>query len=266
MAVLSSPASGQQLKEFTNSIGMKLVLIPAGTFSMGSPVGEDPSRSDDELTHEVTISEPFYLGVVEVTQGQYEKVMGRTPSFFSKQELRTSDSSMYPVERVSWKDAVSFCEKLSEKLDEKAAGRLYRLPTEAEWEYACRAGSNSAFCFGSSPDSLGSYAWFEKNSGSKTHPGGEKKANAWGLYDMHGNVWEWCQDWWGDFPARSVTDPRGPDSGVQRVLRGGGWDDDAGGCRSAYRNRNFPSNRYFSIGFRIAMSPSVKPQAAGHQQ
>ena len=171
---------GQEVTvELTNSIGMKLVRIPKGTFTMGN-------------YHEVKISKDYYLGVTEVTQGQYEKVMGINPSHFQKQVIRKrnreSDSSMHPVESVLWKDAVEFCKKLSELPEEKKAGRVYRLPTEAEWEYACRAGSMTAYSFGEDSKSLGDYAWFVDNSGKQTHPVGEKKANAWGLYDMHGNI------------------------------------------------------------------------------
>ncbi|MFM9065023.1 MAG: formylglycine-generating enzyme family protein, partial [Pirellula sp.] len=175
-------------REITNSIGMKLVLIPKGTFKMGSPESEEGSNGD-ETQHEVTISKDYYLGVYEVTQAQYEKVMGANPSYFQGEEIEGS-SSNHPVELVSWEDAVEFCKKLSDLPEEKAAGRVYHLPTEAQWEYACRAGSKSRYSFGESSKSLGDYAWFYGNSKGQTHPVGEKKANAWGLYDMHGNVWE----------------------------------------------------------------------------
>ena len=244
-----APALGQQSKEITNSIGMKLVLIPAGTFTMGSPVGE-VGRLSDEMQHEVTLSKSYFLGVYEVTQDQYGKVMGNNPSLFK--------GAKNPVENFSWDDAVSFCKKLSEMPEEKAAGREYRLPTEAEWEYACRAGSSKAYSFGETAESLGEYAWFGVGSAVTTHPVGEKKANRWGLYDMHGNVWEWCQDWFGIYPTGAVTDPQGPNGGLWRVSRGGGWCIDAGRCRSANRGRNNPSNGNASYGFRLALSPSVK--------
>ena len=173
----SSPIFGQHQKMFTNSIGMKLVLIHAGSFTMGAPI-EEVGRRDNESSHEVTISKSYYLGAYEVTLGQYEKVMGGNPSKFKGGQL--------PVETVSWDDAVSFCQKLSAIQDEKAAGREYRLPTEAEWEYACRATSTTSFCFGDSSESHEEYAWFGEGLGSETHPMGEKAANRWGLYDMHG--------------------------------------------------------------------------------
>jgi formylglycine-generating enzyme required for sulfatase activity len=253
------PARAQAPKEITNSIGMKLVLIPKGTFMMGSPASEQ-GRDDDETQHEVTISEDYYLGVFEVTQGQYEKVMGTNPSYFPKRVIGKSDSSMYPVEKVSWEDAVEFCKKHSDLPEEKKAGRVYRLPTEAEWEYACRAGSKSAYSFGADSTSLGDYAWFGENSGNQTHPVGEKKANAWGLYDMHGNVWEWCSDCWGKYPKGSVSDPSGPSEGSNRVYRGGCWGDGAAFCRSAFRCWGDPSDRVNDDGFRVALSPSGIPQ------
>lgn len=256
-------------KEITNSIGMKLVLIPKGTFQMGSPIEEAEAR-DDEEKHEVTISKDYYLGVTEVTQGQYEKVMGTNPSHFQKGVIPKSDSSMYPVDNVSWEDAVEFCQKLSDLPEEKKAGRVYRLPTEAEWEYACRAGSKTAYSFGESSKSLGDYAWFGGNSNLQTHPVGEKKANAWGLYDMDGNVYEWCSDWYGEYPKGAVSDPVGPREGSKRVVRGGSW---LGGsvdtrCRSASRNWFNPSVRPDSfgfgdrgfLGFRVALSPSGIPK------
>jgi formylglycine-generating enzyme required for sulfatase activity len=225
-------AMAQAPKEITNSIGMKLVLIPKGTFQMGSPI-EDEGADDDEQQHQVTISKDYYLGVTEVTQGQYEKVMGTNPSYFQKRVIRKSDSSLYPVEQVSWEDAVEFCQKLSELPEERKACRAYRLPTEAEWEYAGRAGRKTAYSFGESSKSLSNYAWFVGNSNGQTHPVGEKQPNAWGLFDMHGNIWEWCSDWYGEYPKGAVTDPAGPREGSGRVHRGGSWSFGAAICRSA---------------------------------
>jgi formylglycine-generating enzyme required for sulfatase activity len=211
------------------------------------------------------------LGAFEVTQAQYRQVMGTNPSHFqgdvvaerhpkTNRVVKEVDTSSYPVEEVSWEDAVEFCRKLSQLPEEKKAGRVYRLPTEAEWEYACRAGSKTAYSFGASSQSLGDYAWFDGNSGSQTHPVGEKKPNAWGLYDMHGNVWEWCSDWYGDYPKGAVSDPTGPREGSARVFRGGGWDFEAALCRSAFRSGFSPSDRFSYYGFRVALSPPGIPK------
>ncbi len=258
MIQLGCQTYAQSPKTITNSIGMKLVLIPKGTFMMGSPIEEEGAENDEEQ-HQVTIGKDYYLGVTEVTQGQYEKVMGTNPSYFQKRVIRKSDSSMYPVEQVSWEDAVEFCKKLSDLPEEKKAGRVYRLPTEAEWEYACRAGSKAAYSFGANSKTLGDYAWFGENSGGQNLVG-EKKANAWGLYDMHGNVWEWCSDWYGVYPKGSVSDPSGPSEGSVRVNRGGSWFNVAAFCRSAYRYRNAPSYRSLNVGFRVALSSSGIPR------
>jgi len=252
-------AKAQAPKTITNTIGMKLVLIPKGTFQMGSPI-EEEGRGIDEEQHQVTISKDYYLGVTEVTQGQYEKVMGTNPSHFQTRVIRKSDSSMYPVESVSWDDAVEFCKRLSDLPEETKAGRVYRLPTEAEREYACRAGSKTAYSFGASAKSLGNYAWFGENSNFQTHPVSEKKPNAWGLYDMHGNVWEWCSDWYGDYPKGAANDPTGPREASIRVRRGGSWDFEAAHCRSALRDWYDPSYRRSDLGFRLALSPSGIPK------
>jgi formylglycine-generating enzyme required for sulfatase activity/predicted DNA-binding WGR domain protein len=244
----------------TNSIGMKLVPIPAGTFLMGSPE-EEEDRSNDEVQHEVTLTKDFYLGMTQVTQAQYEKVMGKRPSKFQGDEVSGRDSSEFPVETVSWYDAVEFCEKLSSLPEEKKAGRVYRLPTEAEWEYACRAGSTTAFSFGGEVEFLDDYAWYgNKLYGRKwcgrTHPVALMKPNGWGLYDMHGNVEEWCADWYGDYPKDAVNDPTGPIEGSMRVNRGGCWVSTAASCRSAERCEGYPPGGGNSLGFRIALSSS----------
>jgi len=226
---------------------MKFKLIPAGMFTMGYASGED-----FETPHEVTLTEPFKMGVHEVTQAQYVQVMGVNPS------LSKFKGGNKPVVMVSWEDAVEFCRRLSELPAEKAAGNVYRLPTDAEWEYACRAGTTTMYSFGDDESDLGDYAWLPGNSGNKTHPVGRKQPNAWGLYDMHGNVFEWCQDWYVDYPSGSVTDPTGPAVGSSRVCRGGGWDRPAEFCRSAFRVSNKPSLRGSSNGFRVCLSPSGK--------
>jgi formylglycine-generating enzyme required for sulfatase activity len=229
----------KRLQPITNSIGMELKLIPSGTFTMG--------ENDD--AHEVTLTKPFMLGIHEVTQTQHERVMGINPSKF-----RGADN---PVDRVSWEDAVEFCRKLSELPAERAAGRVYRLPTEAEWEYACRAGKTTDYSFGTDDSELVDYAWFGGNSGDRTHPVGGKKPNAWGLYDMHGNVWEWCQDRYGYYPSGTVTDPTGATDGSLRVGRGGSWINPPEFCRSAYHRRGRePSFRNSLDGLRVALSLS----------
>ena len=259
MILLDRQVFAQSPKEIINSIEIKLVLIPNGTFMMGSPV-EEEGRYDNEVQHKVTISRDYYLGVTEVTQGQYEKVMGTNPSKFQKQVILNKDSSMYPVEKVSWEDAVSFCKRLSELPDEKTAGRVYRLPTEAEWEYACRAESETAFHFGGSSKLSDDFAWFG-NSNKQTHPVGQKKPNAWGLYDMHGNVFEWCGDWFNEYPKGAVSDPTGPKEGVLRVNRGGSWEFGAASGRSATRFFTAPFGRGDWIGFRVALSSSQIPKS-----
>jgi formylglycine-generating enzyme required for sulfatase activity len=216
---------------------MKLVLLPAGEFLMGSPEGEE-GRNNDETQHRVKLTRPFYLGVHQVTQGQYQAVMGKNPSRFKGEDR--------PVERVSWNDTVAFCKKLSER-----EGKEYRLPTEAEWEYACRAGTNTRFNFGDEDGDLSDYGWYDGNSGRQTHPVGLKRANGWGLHDMHGNVWEWCLDAYEkDYPTGLVVDPY-IQNGESSVLRGGCWDFNPRFCRSAYRNWYTPGYTYYSHGFRV---------------
>ena len=246
-----------ELPESASAIGMEFKLIPAGTFTMG----------DGDETHEVTLTKPFKMGVHEVTQSQYKQVMGVNPSFF-----KSADN---PVEDLAFDNAVEFCRKLSALPAEKAAGNVYRLPTEAEWEYACRAGTKAAYSFGDDESDLGDYAWYKDNSGGqregpKYHPVGSKLPNPWGLHDMHGNVWEWCQGWYDDYPSGAVTDPTGPSSGSSRVYRGGGWESTAADCRSGVRD-GFPRRSkpgfspprikvdgIYGVGFRVALSPSGK--------
>jgi formylglycine-generating enzyme required for sulfatase activity len=248
--------------EVTNSIDMKLVLIPAGEFVMGSPPSEGDASDNERPQHVVKITQPFYLGAHEVTQRDYQLVTGRKPSFFSasghgKEKVAGMDTSRFPVEGVSWEDAEEFCRRLSVK-----EGRTYRLPTEAEWEYACRAGTTTPFHFGSmlngrqaNCDGASPYGTNQKGpSLSRTSRVGSYPANAWGLYDMHGNVWEWCSDWYSaDYYARSPTsDPRGAAGASYRVNRGGSWGDHASYCRSACRFWYSPSLRGTDLGFRVA--------------
>ena len=219
---------------------MDMKLIPAGTFTMGDNSVRSP-------TYQVTLTKDFHIGVYEVTQEQYEQVVGSNPSDFN--------GANNPVNNVSWEDAVAFCEKLSALPAEQAAGRVYRLPTEAEWEYACRAGTTTAFSFGDVEHDMGKYAWFVDNSGNTTQAVGEKLPNGWGLYDMYGNVWEWCSDNRAvDYPKGAVTDPVGPSIGSSRVYRGGSFVYDAAFCRTAIRLSAFPSFRSLDGGFRLALS------------
>jgi formylglycine-generating enzyme required for sulfatase activity len=280
----------------TNSIGMKFVLIPPGEFQMGSPkelIEEEmktPGIEDwykerlpaEGPQHRVRITKPFYLGTYLVTQGEYQRVTGVNPSEFSatgqhKDQVAGQETKQFPVEHVSWDDAVEFCRKLSEMPEEKAAGRWYRLPSEAQWEYACRAGSTGRFSF--SPggnampreyedNALSDYGWYNGNSGGMPHAVGGKRPSAWGLYDMHGNVWEWCQDWYdvGYYVQTPVDDPTGPLGGSYRVNRGGSWNGPARGCRSANRSHGVPGNRDLTLGFRaslvLAENPGGKSPAA----
>ena len=224
-------------KTYTNSIGMEFVLIPSGTFKMGSSNGE----SDEKPIHSVTISEAFYMGKYEVTQKEWKAVMGSNPSYFEGDDL--------PVENVSWNDIQEFVKKLNQK----EGGNKYQLPTEAEWEYAARAGSNSKWSFGDNESQLGDYAWYGSNSNSQTHPVGQKKPNKYGLYDVHGNVWEWVQDWYDSnyYSSSPKTDSKGPSSGSLRVFRGGGWYSDAEYTRSADRDFDNPEYGFSNIGFRL---------------
>lgn len=233
--------TGKLPPEFTNSIGMKFVLIKAGTFWMGSPDNER-GRNSDETKHKVTLTKDFYFQTTEVTQAQYEEIMASNPSDFKGDNL--------PVEQVTWNDAVEFCKKLSVK-----EGKAYRLPTEAEWEHACRAGTITSYSFRDNEGKLEEYACYGNNSGNKTHPVGKKMPNAWGVYDMHGNVWEWCSDWYGGYQGGSVTDPKGPENGNTKVVRGGSWGCDPGLIRSAGRNGDGPDLSGGDCGFRCVMSP-----------
>jgi formylglycine-generating enzyme required for sulfatase activity len=220
-------------------VKLEMVWVPAGEFDMGSPASET-DRIDSETQHRVTLSKGFWMGKYEVTQEQWERVMGSNPSNFK--------GARNPVEQVSWTDCQEFIGKVNRLVD----GGGFRLPTEAEWEYACRAGTKTRFHTGDADGDLDGAGWYTGNSGDKTHPVGEKKANAFGLFDMHGNVWEWCLDWYGDYPTAAVTDPAGPGSGEIRVVRGGCWVYDAWLCRSAFRFRSDPGYRWINLGFRLA--------------
>jgi formylglycine-generating enzyme required for sulfatase activity len=234
---------------WTNSIGMAFVQIPSGTFIMGSPMSEF-LRESDETQHQVTLTKSFYLQTTEVTQGQWKIVMGNNPSYFNE----CGDEC--PVENVSWDD----CQAFISQLNLREGTTKYRLPTEAEWEYACRSETTTPFdtgnCLSSNQANYdGNYPYTDCPLGTfrnETVPVKSFSPNAWGIYDIHGNVWEWCQDWYGIYPSSSVTDPAGPSSGSWRVIRGGSLGNGAGECRSAYRYRDAPDFRYFCFGFRVA--------------
>ena len=239
----ASPTQLEVGESWTNSLGMEFVRISAGQFMMGSPEDEEGRYSflmgsSDERQHEVRISNGFWIGKYEVTQEEWVAVMGTNPSHFS------SSGPRCPVECVSWNDTQAFTRRLNER--ESGSRYLYRLPTEGEWEYAARAGT-SGIRYGE----LDEIAWYSDNSGGKTHPVGQKRANAWGLHDMLGNVWEWTGDWYGRYPPSPVTDPRGPQSGSLRVARGCGWDSDAWYVRSANRGGCLPGRCLYSIGVRL---------------
>lgn len=231
-----------------NGVSFRMRSIPAGTFLMGSPEGE-PERNGDEEQHEVTISK-FWLAETACTQELWQAVMGDNPSMFKGGGL--------PVEQVSWDDCQRFLDAINRMLP--LPGNGFRLPTEAEWEHACRAGTSTPFSFGQNitPDEVnydGNYPYADGEKGEYrrlTVPAGSLPCNAWGLHEMHGNVWEWCADWCGKYPGGAVIDPRGPDRGAHRVLRGGSWFNYARNCRSAYRSYYVPGYRNGSVGFRFA--------------
>ncbi|MCI5145050.1 MAG: formylglycine-generating enzyme family protein [Candidatus Electrothrix sp. AR3] len=225
------PKQGDTITDPTT--GMKLVYIPKGCFQMGSPANEKDRHDREGPVHEVCV-DGFWMGKYEVTQGQWQKVMGDNPSY--------NKGNDYPVEQVSWDDTQKFFTQLNQK-----SAKEYRLPTEAEWEYACRANGKGKYCGG---DNLDALAWYWDNSGKNTHIVGGKQVNNFGLYDMSGNVWEWCADWYGDYTASRQDNPQGLTAGTYRVVRGGSWTDRAGYCRSAFRGRNEPDGRLVDTGFR----------------
>lgn len=269
--VAKADLSGESLS-LPGGATMQVVDVPSGTFQMGSPASES-GRSLDEMQHQVTLTRTFLMQTTEVTQGHWRALMGNNPSNFTGDDNR-------PVEQVSWYDAVAYANALSARdglpkaydlssctgrpgTDDYKCSKValtspapdattgWRLPTEAEWEYAYRAGSATAWVFGSDSNLLGTHAWFGGNSAGMTHPVGLTQQNAWGLYDMAGNVWEWCQDWYGSY-SEAVTEPVGPTR--YKVIRGGSWLHDASSTRAANRNFNVPSLRYGNLGFRLARS------------
>ncbi|MDY6972428.1 MAG: tol-pal system protein YbgF, partial [Thermodesulfobacteriota bacterium] len=246
--------------KFRNSLDMMFVYLPPGVFEMGSPLDE-PGRNDDELHHRVTLTRGFYMQTTEVTKGQWEAVMGTRPWSGKKYVIDNADS---PAVFVSWED----CQEFIKEINRKEGVDKYGLPSEAEWEYACRARSATKYFFGRHDGGLMNYAWIKKNTWNLgrryAHMVGTKKANPWGLFDMHGNVWEWCRDWYGEYPSSPVTDPEGPLWGTEKVLRGGSWLRYARYCRSASRFKRAMNVASRHIGFRLKaeVSPVRIPGAA----
>ena len=244
------------IETIANDLDMTFVRIPAGDFWMGASAEQIEAlikRYPDDLRawfeaqtpqHRVTISQPFYLGIHPVTQAQWQAVMGGNPGRFE-------GNPAHPVEQVPWVEAQQFLQRLNEHGD----GHTYALPSETQWEYASHAGSTGAYCFGDDEGQLGAYAWYDDNADGATHPVGEKRPNAWGLYDMHGNVWEWRQDWYGEYAADAVRDPVGPEAGAGRVIRGGSWANPARVAWSAACYWSHPGLRDDYLGFRCLSSP-----------
>lgn len=252
-------AAGQPApRVLTNSVGMRLAEIPAGAFEMGSQDRRLPKQKT--LTpHRVQITTSFWIGTHEVTQGEYHRVLGSNPSQFSqagglRDRVRGVETDRLPVDSVSWHDAKEFCLRLTQLPAERQKGRSYRLPTEAEWEYACRGGSKKTWCYGNEVRTLRQYGWYRRRETmQRTHIVGERRSNRFGLYDMYGNVWEWCSDFYeAEYYSHSpLVDPQGPSQGFSRVIRGGGWDSPAGNCTNANRNSDPPQIADQDTGFRV---------------
>jgi formylglycine-generating enzyme required for sulfatase activity len=264
----SSPAKGRRFYRAVEFAPVgSWVFIPPGTFRMGSPTNELERAAVEGPQTEVEISLGFWMGQFEVTQGEYEAIMGENPSYHNgvRGTVDYGTDLTRPVERVDYGDATTYCVRLTR--EELPAGRIpqntvYRLPTEAEWEYACRALTSTRFSFGEDleEEALTEHAWYFGNRGARsgTHSVGQKLPNPWGLHDMHGNVWEWCQDWYAPYPGGRVADPQGADSSQYRVFRGGGWSFSATHCRSAFRYFFFPSTVGDALGYRVVLAP-VRP-------
>ena len=247
----SKPTKGGTVKRVTtkasysngtltvNGIKYNMVWVEGGTFRMGATSEQGSEISDEKPVHSVTLS-GYYIGKTEVTQALWQAVMGSNPSYFEGDDL--------PVEQVSWDDCQEFIRKLN-----SLTGQNFRLPTEAEWEFACRGGNNSRGYKYSGSNYIDNVAWYDGNSGDKTHPVATKSPNELGIYDMSGNVWEWCADWYGDYSSGRQTNPKGPYGGSDRVRRGGSWYDFVRGCRSSDRGISYPTGRYNDLGLRLAL-------------
>ncbi len=280
LLVPADPVLAESPKLVTNSLGMKLAPIAASEFLMGAGKAIRDAGADEQPAHRVRITRPFHIGVYEVTQDEFLRIMKFSHSFFAtdgpgKSLVKGLDTKSFPAEQVRFVDAVEFCRKLSALPAERQAGRFYRLPTEAEWEYACRGGTDTAFHFGDSLSSEqanfnGKYPYRSRTGPfrARTTKVGQFSANAYGLYDMHGNVWEWCLDWYNvDYYDLAVaTDPLGPKTATSRVIRGGGWYSDARDCRSSFRYAEHPLGTYYVMGFRVVMTPAKDVPAALRQR
>jgi len=231
---------GENIVCTLNDIDFEMVFVEGGTFTMGCTPEQSKCNKDEKPAHFVILSN-YYIGKYEVTQAQWRAVMGNNPSYFNGDNL--------PVENVSWNDAQEFVHKLNNQ-----TGKNYRLPTEAEWEYACRGGKFSASYKYSGSNTISDVAWYYENSDRKTHPVGYKQANELGIYDMSGNVWEWCSDWYGSYNSNLQTNPQGASTGSQRVLRGGSWNNHAQNCRVSYRHYSSPDSRGSGSGFRLTIA------------
>ena len=261
-----APVPAGTVQTFNEELGLKLVWCPAGTFRMGSPDSDKGALDHEKPQHTVELTSGFWLGQTEVTQGQWQSVMGTSP--WQGQEY-IKEGADYPATYVSWKDAQAFCQKLTEQ--ERGAGRLssgmeYRLPTEAQWEYACRAGTTTKYSFGDDEKLLSVYGWWRGNvpadenakNERHAHRVGMKQPNPWGLYDMHGNVTEWCQDWYESeyYGSSPGSDPQGPSKALYRVFRGGSFYGAGEYSRSAARRWHLPDDRVLNFGFRVALVPA----------
>ncbi len=248
LTIYSGSLFGQEIKtiDLPDGVSMDFIRIPKGSFMMGSDTDEQDRQKDEGPAHEVTISNDFYMGQVEVTQEQWITIMGGNPSVFH----RYPASDQHPVDRVTWEDTQVFIAKLND-LNIGA----FRLPTEAEWEYASRAGTQTRYSFGDDPkyQELIEYAWFNSRSEGRSWPVRTKKSNPWGLYGMHGSVWEWCADWYGPYSKDAAIDPVGPVSGENKVIRGGSWYNEPEALRSANRHRQPVDSRQTNNGFRLVM-------------
>jgi len=245
-ALATANAGAPRTLQLGHGVRLELVWIPAGDFQMGSPFEEDGRFIAEGRRHRVTLTRGWWMGKYPVTQEQWERVMGANPSHVKAPHL--------PVDQVNWGDSQTFVRALGRILGPDHL--TVALPTEAQWEYACRAGRQTRFWSGESEADLAAAAWYARNSGDQPHEVGLKSANPWGLCDVHGNVWQWCQDWLGPYAPAAVTDPSGPDTGTERVLRGGSWSSEADVCRAAYRFSYPPSYRLMTVGLRVVATES----------